>query len=107
MVYTPAVRKAAGGEAAIGQLIGLGIAETNHGYANSGIVGRLRLVYAAEVSDEESGDLNTDLIRLPQTDDGIPGQDSCRSRCLRSRPGKPVGKERKRCLWGGLAFGKH
>jgi peptidyl-Asp metalloendopeptidase len=71
VVYTTAARTAAGGTAAIQNLINLGVSETNTAYANSGIIPRLNLVYSAEISPyTESGDLSTDLARLKNPTDG-------------------------------------
>jgi len=65
VLYTPAARIAAGGATGIQQLIQLGIAETNQGYANSGVIQRVRLVHAGEVHySESSGGISTDLTRL-------------------------------------------
>lgn len=71
VVYTPAARAAAGGTAAMQNLVALGIAETNQGYANSGVTQRVRLVRTEEISYTESGSLSTDLGRLRSTSDGI------------------------------------
>ena len=55
--------------------INLGIAETNTGYANSGVVQRVRLANAAEVSYTEAGTTTsgmiTDLNRVTNTSDGF------------------------------------
>jgi len=70
VLYTPAARNGAGGTTQMNTLIALGIAETNQGYANSGITQRVRLVHAAEVQYTESASLDTDLGRLRSTNDG-------------------------------------
>ena len=70
VVYTTAARNAAGGTAAIQNLINLGVSETNTAYANSGIIPRLRLVHTAEVTYTESGNLETDRNRLQNPSDG-------------------------------------
>jgi peptidyl-Asp metalloendopeptidase len=70
VVYTPAARTAAGGTAAIKNLISLGVSETNTAYGNSGIIPRLRLVYSGEISYTEAASLQTDLSRLQSTSDG-------------------------------------
>jgi hypothetical protein len=74
VVYTPAARAAAGGAAAIQALITTAVAETNAGYANSGVIQRLRLAAAQEISYTESGtttsDMSTDLGRVTGTSDG-------------------------------------
>lgn len=70
VVYTPAARQAAGGADRMRQLIQLGIAETNQGYANSRVNHRLRLVGSEEVAYGESGDFQVDLNRLSATNDG-------------------------------------
>jgi hypothetical protein len=69
-VYTPAARVAAGGTAAIENLIDLAVTETNQSYISSGIAPRIRLVFKGEVSYTESGDFTTDLNRLQNTSDG-------------------------------------
>jgi peptidyl-Asp metalloendopeptidase len=75
VVYTPAARLAAGGPAGIQSLITTAVAETNTGYANSGVVQRLRLAAAVEVSYTESGTtttaMSTDLDHLTNTSDGF------------------------------------
>ena len=53
VVFSPAARTAAGGLAAINNLIVLGMSETNQGYANSGVIQRVRLVHTAEVAYTE------------------------------------------------------
>ncbi len=70
VVYTPAARSAAGGTTAMQNLVALGIAETNQGYANSGVIQRVRLARTEEVSYTESGSFSTDLNRLRLTSDG-------------------------------------
>jgi hypothetical protein len=69
VVYTPAARSAQGGTAAMMSLVSLGIAETNTAYSNSGVIQRLRLVYAGEVNYKEV-DSSTDLDRLQDPKDG-------------------------------------
>jgi hypothetical protein len=69
VAYTASAQQAAGGTSAMVSLINLAVAETNTSYANSGVIQRLRLVHAVEVSYTESGDLNTDLPRLRNTSD--------------------------------------
>ncbi len=74
VVYTPAARAAAGGTPAIQALINTAVAETNTGYANSGVIQRLRLAAAQEIGYAESGttttDMSTDLSRVTGTADG-------------------------------------
>ena len=70
VVYTPTVTMKSGGANAAQQLVQLGIAETNLGYQNSGVIQRVRLVYSGEVQYTESGSMNTDLNRLTAPDDG-------------------------------------
>lgn len=50
--------------------IALGVAEMNQGYANSGVKPRVRLVHIESAGYSESGDFETDLNRLLDTDDG-------------------------------------
>ncbi len=63
VVYTPAARAATGSTSAMLSLINTAVAETNTGYANSGVIQRLRLAAAVEVSYVESG-ISTDLDRV-------------------------------------------
>ncbi len=67
VVYTPAAASASGN---ITAEIQLAIDETNTSFSNSGITQRLRLVHAAQVAYVESGNMNTDLIRLTSASDG-------------------------------------
>jgi hypothetical protein len=69
VVYTPAARSAVGNTSAMQSLINTAIAETNTGYANSGVVQRLRLAGTAEVSYTEV-DISTDLSNVTGTSDG-------------------------------------
>jgi peptidyl-Asp metalloendopeptidase len=71
VVYTPGARQSVGGTTQMSQLVQLGIAETNTGYANSGVIQRIRLVYSGEVSYTESDSFNTDLTRLSTASDGF------------------------------------
>jgi hypothetical protein len=74
VVYTPAARAAAGGTSAMESLVNTAVAETNTGYANSGVVQRLRLAAAVEVSYTESGTtasaISVDLDHLTDAGDG-------------------------------------
>ena len=70
VAYTPAARDAAGGVPAMQALIALGVTETNAAYANAGVIQRIRLVHAVEVSYTESGDFATDLNRVAGKTDG-------------------------------------
>ena len=67
VAYTPAARAAAGGTPAMLSQVNLAIAETNTGYQNSGVVQRLRLAAAVEVSYTEAGDNGVDLDRVTCT----------------------------------------
>ena len=69
VVYTPAARAAAGGTAGMTSLVNTAVTETNTGYANSGVVQRLRLAGTAELSYTEA-DAGTDLDRVTDTNDG-------------------------------------
>ena len=72
VVYSAKTRERAGGVEAMNRLIELAIGETNQRYSNSGIIQRLRLVYAAEVNYPATGnDIDTDLQRLSKPDDGF------------------------------------
>ena len=70
VVYTPSARISEGGTAGMQSRINLVVAETNNAYLNSGVVQRIRLVYAGEVNYTET-DLLTDLGRLQTTNDGF------------------------------------
>ena len=70
VVYTPAAKSAAGGTSQILATINTAVAETNAGYANSGVVQRLRLAAAVEVAYTENGDIGVDLDRITATSDG-------------------------------------
>jgi peptidyl-Asp metalloendopeptidase len=70
VVYTLAARAAAGGTSSILSQVNLAIAETNTGYQNSGVVQRLRLAAAVEVSYVETGDIAVDLDRVTAPGDG-------------------------------------
>ena len=54
VVYTPAARGAVGGTTAMVNMINLAVAETNQSYSNSGVIQRLNLVHAAEVTYTET-----------------------------------------------------
>ena len=71
VLYTATARAAAGGTAAIQNLITLGVHETNEMYANSGIGTRMRLVHMREVWYVESGNPQTDRDRLFDATDGL------------------------------------
>jgi peptidyl-Asp metalloendopeptidase len=64
LYYTPAVRQAAGGAAALSSFIAASIAEVNAVYAASGVAVRVRLVSALELGYAESGSTATDLGAL-------------------------------------------
>ena len=70
VLYAPNARVAAGGQAAIENLINLAVAQTNQIYANSRITPRLRLVYVGEVNYNTSGSQRFDLERLTGLTDG-------------------------------------
>ncbi len=64
VLYTPGARTSAGGtDAAVQARIALGVAETNTGYANSGITPRLRLVGTQLLTYTEAG-MSADLSAL-------------------------------------------
>lgn len=72
VVYTEEARLAQGGTAAIENLINLAVAETNSGYANSGINHRMRLVHTEQVAYPEIGfDWSIALSQLRSSSDGI------------------------------------
>ena len=70
VVYTPAVRAAMDGTAAVEAEIDLMVAETNQAYAASGVHHRLALVRMSEVAYTETGDSSLDLHRLADPSDG-------------------------------------
>ncbi|MBD3884899.1 pre-peptidase C-terminal domain-containing protein [Phormidium tenue FACHB-886] len=70
IAYTADARAAEGGTDAINRVIQAAVVEVNQGYANSGIVQRLRLVHTVEVNYTESGSAKTDLTRLQNKADG-------------------------------------
>ncbi len=70
VLYAPNARVAAGGQAAIENLINLAVAQTNQIYANSRITPRLRLVYVGEVNYNTAGSQRFDLERLTGLTDG-------------------------------------
>lgn len=74
VVYTEEARNAAGGTDGMLSRIDAAIAQGNLSFANSmaGMAdeARLRLVHTAEVDYTETGDLNTELVRLRTIDDG-------------------------------------
>jgi peptidyl-Asp metalloendopeptidase len=71
VVYTSTARAKQGGQAAMNALIAMGVDLANQSYRNSQIAMQLRLVRAAEVSYAETGDMNTDLVRLRSKSDGF------------------------------------
>jgi len=79
VVFTPAARTAAGGLAAINNLIVLGVAETNQGYLNSGVIQRVRLVHSAEVAYTESSPGAFDSALDAITDNLIPNVHTLRN----------------------------
>jgi hypothetical protein len=70
VAYTAKAKAAAGGDAAITTLINLGIDQTNQGYANSGVIQRVRLVHTVEVNYDESSGFADALARLSNPTDG-------------------------------------
>ncbi len=71
VLYTPAARQAEGGTTQMQSYVQLGVAETNQGYVNSGIIQRIRLVEAREVSYTEGSSISVDLARLQNPTDGF------------------------------------
>ena len=70
VIYSTTTRTAAGGTTAMRAEIDLGIAETNQSYFNSGILHRVRLVHADEVSYTETGVLGDALDCITELADG-------------------------------------
>ncbi len=72
VVYTELARNNAGGTEAMENLINIAIAETNTGYANSGISQQMRLVHTAEVNyNEINFNWSNALNQLKNTSDGV------------------------------------
>lgn len=72
VLYTPDVLAAVGGDAAIASVIDLAVAETNQGYAASGVAIHLDLVHHALTAyDETSFDWSQTLSRLQGKADGF------------------------------------
>ena len=74
VVYTSTARAKQGGTAAMNALIAMSVDLANQAYTNSKIAMQLRLVRAAEVAYTETGNINTDLVRLRSTSDGFMDQ---------------------------------
>ncbi|HMS85568.1 MAG TPA: zinc-dependent metalloprotease [Nitrospira sp.] len=74
VVYTSTARAKQGGQAAMNALIAMGVDLANQAYRNSRIAMQLRLVRSAEVAYTETGNINTDLVRLRTTNDGFMDQ---------------------------------
>lgn len=70
IVYTAEARQAEGSTETMQKTIQAAVDEVNQGYANSGIIQRLRLVHTAEINYTESGNSDTDLARLQNKTDG-------------------------------------
>lgn len=70
VAYTPAALTAAGGVSGMASLINAAVAETNAGYANSGVIQRLHLAGTVQLSYSEST-ISTDLNRITSTSDGL------------------------------------
>ncbi len=70
VVYTPAARTGAGGQAAIEALAHQAVDLANQAYNNSHINAQMRLVHVAEINYTESGSFGTDLTRLQKPLDG-------------------------------------
>lgn len=71
VLYTTAVRNALGGTAEAQALVNLAVAETNMGYANSGVRFRLNLAHTVETSYVENGDFSSELTHLYEMGDGF------------------------------------
>lgn len=71
VVYTAAARVAAGGTAAIEARIDAAIADTNTAFSNSLIDTSVQLVHSQEVAYAETGNSETDGLRLLDPDDGF------------------------------------
>jgi hypothetical protein len=71
VVYTPAARDRAGGQAAIEALINQRIAEMNTANDASAVVFDWHLAYVMQVDYVESGNIDTDLKQLQDPADGV------------------------------------
>jgi hypothetical protein len=71
VVYTPAARDAAGGQAAIEALINQRVTEMNSANDNSIVAFEWRLAHALQVDYNESGDIKVDLELLQNPVDGV------------------------------------
>ena len=69
VLWTPAARQHVGGQANMTAKVQLGVELTNRGYANSGIIQRVRLVYAGEIDYAEKSFVD-DLDALTDPNDG-------------------------------------
>lgn len=74
VVYTTTARIKQGGLSAMNALIAMSVDLANQAYQNSHIAMRLRLVRATEIAYAETGNMNTDLVRLQRTTDGFMDQ---------------------------------
>lgn len=70
VAYTQSAETAAGGAAAIQSLISTAIAESNTGYATSGVATALRLVHTVKVNYDESGGFDPALNAITTNGDG-------------------------------------
>lgn len=70
VLYTPAAETHFGSDAAIQQQINSAINTANTAFLNSDIDVQLQLAYAGEIAYAETGDPQTDLVRLATPDDG-------------------------------------
>jgi hypothetical protein len=71
VLYTPAARQAVGTTSSMQQMVQLAVALTNQGYANSGVIQRIRLVETREINYVEGANITTDLQRLASANDGF------------------------------------
>lgn len=70
VAYTSSAKAVAGGQTGIQNLIHIGETETNQGYANSGVIQRVRVVYVVEVTYDETAGFDATLNRLATPNDG-------------------------------------
>jgi hypothetical protein len=70
VVYTQLALTTAGGASAMTSKISLAESETNQGYANSGVVQRIRIVHTAQVTYDESAGFDQALVDLAGKTDG-------------------------------------
>ena len=106
VVYTPAVREAAGGAAAIQTVIDLWVAEANEAFTASGVNHRLALVDRSEVAYDETDSIGLDSSRFPEFVGRLHGRSTPPARSGRGRPRALGGQRRRRLLRHRVGIGR-